>query len=498
MALCATLSAAVTPLEVENNYFFNPITKTRFQIVGVAYQPGGEAAYDPKTGKDPLSHKDECLRDAALLQVLGVNTIRVYNLDPDINHDECASIFNAAGMYMIIDVNSPLVGESLTSWHPWESYYTAYVNRTFAIVEAFKSYPNTLAFFSGNEVINNNQTGADVPPYVRAITRDLKNYVAKHCDRKIPVGYSAADVREVLWDSYNYFQCAINGDPDDMSRADIFALNSYSWCGAATFSSSGYNVLVNGFTGASLPVFYSEYGCNTPAPRIFTEVPAIYGPQMTGVFSGGIVYQYTQEENKFGLVQLADDGSATLLGDFNTLKDQYAKLDFNAVESVKVTTGSVTATPPVCKASLITTENFSTNFTLPAPPPGTPELIQSGVNPRPSGKTITITDWKVKQTIKNADGTVITGLEVKPLPADRSNRKSYPPAYMPACHPQDTNARSRTGYQQHHDLGYGKPLGHRHRLGCHALAQQGCCEQAIGSRRRCRTRHDSRHRFHLL
>jgi hypothetical protein len=37
------------------------------------------------------------LRDAALMQVLGVNAIRVYNLDPDVNHDECASIFNAVG-----------------------------------------------------------------------------------------------------------------------------------------------------------------------------------------------------------------------------------------------------------------------------------------------------------------------------------------------------------------------------------------------------------------
>lgn len=27
--------------------------------------------------------------------ILGVNAIRVYNLDPDLNHDMCASIFNA-------------------------------------------------------------------------------------------------------------------------------------------------------------------------------------------------------------------------------------------------------------------------------------------------------------------------------------------------------------------------------------------------------------------
>ena len=185
-------------LEVQGNQFVNTKSGNVFQIAGMAYQIGGSAGYDPSHGKDPLSNGAVCKRDAALLQALGVNTIRVYNLDPNLNHDECASIFNAAGMYMVIDVNSPLVGESINSFEPWTSYYDTYLNRTFAIVEAFKSYPNTLAFFSGNEVIAGLEQGATVPPYIRAVTRDLKQYIKNHADRKIPVGYSAADVRTVL------------------------------------------------------------------------------------------------------------------------------------------------------------------------------------------------------------------------------------------------------------------------------------------------------------
>ena len=34
-----------------------------------------------------------------------------------------------AGIYMIIDVNSPLVGEATTSFEPWTSYYAAYLNQ---------------------------------------------------------------------------------------------------------------------------------------------------------------------------------------------------------------------------------------------------------------------------------------------------------------------------------------------------------------------------------
>ncbi|KAK0639370.1 glycoside hydrolase family 72 protein [Cercophora newfieldiana] len=420
VALGATLAAAVPTLVAKDNYFVNPKTGNRFQIVGVAYQPGGSAGYNPELKVDPLSDKDICLRDAALLQVLGVNAIRVYNLNPDLNHDECASIFNAAGMYMLLDVNSPLVGESLTSWNPWESYYASYLNRTFAVVEAFKDYPNTLAFFSGNEVMNNEETAATVPPYSRAVTRDIKNYIKKRGGRAIPVGYSAADVREILFDSFNYFQCAEDGKADDLSHADLFALNSYSWCGAASFKTAGYDVLVSGFKDSSVPIFYSEYGCNTPSPRIFTEVGAIYGPEMTDVFSGGVMYEYTQEANNYGLVDIHDDGSITLRPDYYALKGQFAKLDFKTIQGVKPPTGAAPK-PPICEPKLITTKGFNNNFTLPVLPPGAEEIIDGGVKPAPKGKLVTPSTLTVKYKVKNTDGSELKNLQVKQLADDQIN-----------------------------------------------------------------------------
>jgi hypothetical protein len=68
---------------------------------------------------------------------------------------------------MLIDVNSPLVGESIDRGEPWTTYTSSYLNRTFAVVEAFKSYENTLLFFAGNEVINDVPSGGVVPPYMR-------------------------------------------------------------------------------------------------------------------------------------------------------------------------------------------------------------------------------------------------------------------------------------------------------------------------------------------
>jgi hypothetical protein len=98
MALWATLVAAVPSIKVQGSDFINEKTGEKFQIIGMGYQPGGESAFSPTSG-DPLSDPEACKRDAALMQILGVNAVRVYNIHPDLNHDECASIFNAVGLF---------------------------------------------------------------------------------------------------------------------------------------------------------------------------------------------------------------------------------------------------------------------------------------------------------------------------------------------------------------------------------------------------------------
>lgn len=322
-------------------------------------------------------------------------------------------------MYMMLDVNSPLVGEAITTVEPWTSYYMAYLNRTFAIVEAFSAYPNTLLFFSGNEVINDVESAEFVPPYLRAVTRDLKNYIKNNIDRQIPVGYSAADVRDVLWDTYNYVTCSLEGDKDDMSKADIFALNSYSWCSAeATFESSTYGELVTGFKDSAVPVFFSEYGCIKPKPRYWNETKSIYGSDMYPVFSGGVVYEYTEEENGYGLVSV-EDNKLSILGDFNRLKDQFAALDWEKIQSQSP--GSSSKTASSCKSSLIKEDGFDSNFTLPAVPPKTQPLIDNGISSKPVGKIIKISDYNVKLDVVDSDGKAMTGLKVVPLGDDEFN-----------------------------------------------------------------------------
>jgi hypothetical protein len=69
--LCANIAIAVQSIEIKGSDFVNSVTGNRFQLVGVAYQPGGSSGYDPGSGLDPLSDGNVCLRDAALMQRLG-------------------------------------------------------------------------------------------------------------------------------------------------------------------------------------------------------------------------------------------------------------------------------------------------------------------------------------------------------------------------------------------------------------------------------------------
>lgn len=355
------------------------------------------------------------------MQRLGVNTIRVYNLDPAINHDMCASIFNAVGVYMLLDVNSPLPNESLNPGDLTGSYNSDYLKRTFRVVEAFKNYPNTLGFFGGNENMNNVQTGGSTPPYLRAVTRDLKAYIAKHSNRTIPVGYSAADVRDILADSWAYLSCDINGSASDMSRIDFFGLNSYSWCGGdATFQSSGYDVLVQQFSNTTIPIFFSEYGCNKVLPRVFDEVQALYGPQMTTVMSGGLVYEYAQEiSNNFGLVILNDNGTAELRTDYDNLQKQFNKLDIKSLQSSNASATMVKS--PKCSSGLIASGSFNNTFTLPSIPSGGQQLIDNGISNANDGKIVSVTQTQVPEAIYASNGTPIQGLAISPLANDQSN-----------------------------------------------------------------------------
>jgi 1,3-beta-glucanosyltransferase GAS5 len=104
----------------------------------------------------------------------------------------------------------------------------------------------------------------------------------------------------------------------DDERSDFFAFNDYSWCDPSSFTVSGWDQKVKNFTGYGIPLFLSEYGCNTNK-RTFQEVASLYSPNMTSVYSGGLVYEYSDEGNHYGLVTI-NGNSVSDLSDYGELK----------------------------------------------------------------------------------------------------------------------------------------------------------------------------------
>lgn len=202
-------------------------------------------------------------------------------------------MLNDAGIYVLSDLSNPQqsINRADAQWD------VDIFNHFQQVVDSFANYTNVIGFFVGNEVTNND-TNTEASAYVKAAVRDVKQYIKDKKYRAMGVGYAADDDASIRNQIAAYFNCG----PTEES-VDFFGYNVYEWCGESTFEDSGYNRILNFFKDYSVPVFFAEYGCDKPngaAGRIFQETGALYAQNMTEVLSGGIVYEYFQEENDYG------------------------------------------------------------------------------------------------------------------------------------------------------------------------------------------------------
>lgn len=362
---------ALNPIIIRGNAFFDSVTGDRFYIKGVDYQPGGSSGI-----VDPLSNFEACERDFPLMKELGINTIRVYQIDNADNHDKCMELLEKYGIYLFLDVNTALI--SLWSLDTKSSYTVEYLQNIFATVDVFKKYNNLIGFFAGNEVVASvDHTNA--LPWIKAVVRDLKLYISRHSKRKIYVGYSATDLDNRVPTAL-YLNCG-----KDNERVDFYAINLYSWCSPSSFTTSGYSQRVLDFFEFTVPIFFSEYGCNRVVPRPFDEVEYLYSSQMVNVFSGGLVYEWTEESGNpnYGLVHV-NGKEITRKPDFYNLKEQYSKLNLpKGGGGYRVRNGG-----NKCPENSF---SFNVYATLPRMPQGAETYIRNGAGKplglRPSGST---------------------------------------------------------------------------------------------------------------
>lgn len=295
------------------------------------------------TPNDPLVNTTQCTLDATSMKTIGVNSIRVYHVDPYVSHDSCMSIFDAAGIYIWLDLDT--FNTTLTETSPtWTSEQFAAFS---LVMDTFHGYNNLAGWYIGNEIITS-AADSTAATYVKAAVSDMKAYSVSKGYRNIPVGYSAADIAELRPYLMEYLACG-----DAASAVDFFSFNSYSWCGAATYDTSGYVTLQAQAANFSLPIFFSETGCNADRPRLFTDQAAIFGSDMVDTFSGSIIYEWCEEANNYGLNTYPDGGIYTgaptpIQPDFQNLASQWATISPTGVASADYTP-SLSA--PACPAS---------------------------------------------------------------------------------------------------------------------------------------------------
>jgi len=318
---------ALATIQRAGRYLYNTTDGSRFYIKGVAYQPQGTVGAnaadpfpEPTDFIDPLADSAGCNRDLPLLQQLGINTVRVYSVNASLNHDSCVQSFANSGIYLLIDLSLPVNGSIDRASPAWT---TNLLDLYIDTIDVFLKYPNILGFNVGNEVVNSAES-TSTAPFIKAAARDVKAYL-KSKNSTALVGYSSVD-GDSTWKIPLASFLACDSESDSL---DLYGLNNYEWCGDSNFQSA-YSGLTGNYAGYNIPAYFSEFGCNTSPPRLFTEVAAMFGPQMTPVFSGGIAFSYFPATVPgFSLVNLSSDGTTvTPNDDFNRLQTQYANVTF--------------------------------------------------------------------------------------------------------------------------------------------------------------------------
>ncbi|KAK7468547.1 1,3-beta-glucanosyltransferase [Stygiomarasmius scandens] len=337
----------------------------RFYIRGIAYQEQGQVDendpnnpfLEPSSFTDPLVDGNACSRDLSFLQQLNVNTIRVYSVDSTKNHDSCMKTFSDAGIYTIIDLALPLNG-SIDRTSP--SWSTNLLDQYTNTINTFSKYDNVLAYNVGNEVVV--QNGTAVAPYVKAAARDIKAYLKSQSSSAL-VGYAAIDGSPNWRDPLaNFLSCDPSGQNNGDTAIDIYGLNNYEWCGDSNFQSA-YAGTNGDYAGYNVVAYFSEFGCITQPPRLWTEVAALFSSQMTDIWSGGIAFSYfpaRSAQGEFGMVTI-DGNNVQTSDDFDRLKTQYGQVSPPNSPS----SSSASSSFPACPTQ---NDTFAASTTLPPTP----------------------------------------------------------------------------------------------------------------------------------
>lgn len=216
---------------------------------------------------DVLTDVVECQKKISELKSLGVNVVYTYRHDAQADHSGCLKALADSNIYLLADLTSP----EYRIW-PGNTEWTLDLYKQYtSVVDALANFTNVLGFSVG--LSSDLDADGKAQPFYKAAIRDIKRYIQDRKYRDIPVGLKAE-----IWMTFannntklaDYMSCE-SANPDFFG---ITFLQGREGGGAQCTSKEQINKMGELYKNASMPVFFSEYGCQpVDNSRFSAEIP---------------------------------------------------------------------------------------------------------------------------------------------------------------------------------------------------------------------------------
>jgi len=311
----ATTCDLIGPAVIKGKKFFDSRSGKYIPLKGISYYPRPNAGtLSEGNNLDFFSeeYRDVWERDILYFQQLNINVVRIYAVNPGLDHSGFMCALQQAGIYAIIGLAASCEDCAITGMQAPDCYPAGLKERGQFVINIFSKYENVLAFSAGNEA---QLYAPGKPPEYNApcqkqFIRDMRAYIDSCPNlRKIPVGVAVADFDRA--EKALYYNC--RSDPnDELENAEWYGLNVYLHCDPTATSIDdlgGFQELLQDYKNysMSIPIVLTEYGCeNANFPTIdgfegqrnFLQVDALYSNDYEEYFAGGVVFEYSVEKTQ--------------------------------------------------------------------------------------------------------------------------------------------------------------------------------------------------------
>ena len=217
-----------------------------------------------------------CEYDASDMKKVGINVVHVWYLDVTSSHAACFKTYQDLGIYVIIQIQH---FQYLNDYWNYGHY-----NELNGLIDSVASFPNVLGFVFADRRKASDDLAGPQPKFanVKAKVRDVKLYMRESGYRQIPVGV-AGTARESNAIEATYLLC---GDATEQ-KIDFWMQFLPSACAlknntALISSPSIYDTY-------GIPLLLSDFTCDEKTQddgsRQFSELPTLYGPELSEVVS---------------------------------------------------------------------------------------------------------------------------------------------------------------------------------------------------------------------